>query len=85
MWLWARFKTPSDDFRPVKWKPPGPFWHTGYNSVDDSVIVAYVKDREQIKEYWPDAYEIDCEQRDEIRYSSRFQKPDWFQEDDTNE
>jgi hypothetical protein len=77
-WFWVRFKSPADDYRPIDWKPPGPFWCTGYDSSDNPIIVAYIREKDQLYDYWPDANDIDFEPKDEIEFSSRFPKPDWF-------
>lgn len=74
-WLRARFKT--DDARPVRWPPPAPSWCTGYTA-DLEVVVAYVRNIEQVTEYWPDAVEIEHTEEAEIRFSERFPRPDWY-------
>lgn len=78
-WLRCRFHANEDDFRPVLWPPPGPYWCSGYGD-GYSIIVAYVKTIDQIKEYWPEATNIDSSEEDEIVYSDRFQKPKWYNE-----
>jgi hypothetical protein len=77
-WLRVRFNANQDDYRPVTFPPPGPYWCSGYGS-DHSVIVAYVKTVEQVMEYWPDALNIDVMQRDvPISFSDRFPRPEWW-------
>lgn len=78
-WLRCRFHANEDDPRPVSWPPPGPYWCTGYGE-DHSVIVAYVRSFGQVKQYWPEATEIESDECDKIEYSDRFQKPDWYTE-----
>ena len=77
MWVRVRFKANAEDYRPVKFPPPGPFWCTGY-SEDRSVLVAYVKRIEQIEEYWPEAEDLDADETTEIEYTDRFPRPDWY-------
>lgn len=78
----ARFKANYDDSRPVKWPPPGPFWETG-TAGDGSyaIIVAYADSEDQIREFWPEAADIDAQEATEYIFTSRFPKPDWWQPD----
>jgi hypothetical protein len=77
-----RFETPHDDYRPVNWSPPYPFWKTGISSNDDPIIVAYLDSNEQLYEYWPDAKNVSSvEEVDEINFTDRFQKPDWWEDE----
>lgn len=76
-WFRCRFHANEDDYRPVKWPPPGPYWCTGYGD-DYSIVVAYVRDMEQVYEYWPEASQVDAEERSEITYTDRFPKPEWY-------
>lgn len=79
MMLRARFHANEDDWRPIKFPPPGPAWCTGYGP-GFSVVVAYVENEAQIKEFWPEASSIDAEPRDEIIFTDRFARPDWWPE-----
>ena len=81
-----RFKTKAvDDYRPlidmvetIKM----PWWCTGfgYKGLDDeeeyATIVCYLPKGEDLFKYWDDAYDIDSEETDEIKYSDRFPKPE---------
>lgn len=78
-WLRCRFHANADDYRPMSFPPPGPYWCSGYGD-DYSVIVAYVKSEDQITEYWPEANNIDVEECESITFSDRFPKPSWFNE-----
>lgn len=73
----ARFRANEDDWRPVKWPPPGPCWCTGYGETY-SVVVAFCDSEEQILEYWPEAEDIESTPNSEITFSSRFPKPEWW-------
>lgn len=78
----ARFKADPGDYRPVKWPAPGPFWCSG--SAGDgsySIVIAYAKDEDQIREYWPEARDIDAEEKDKIIFTDRFARPDWWPSD----
>lgn len=76
----ARFHANHDDWRPVKWPPPGPCWCTGYAMNGAySTVVAYVEKEAQIKEYWPEASNIDATEVAGITFTDRFEKPDWWQ------
>lgn len=77
-WIRARFHADADDYRPVKWPPPGPYWCTGHGD-DYNIVVAFVKTEDQIKEYWPEAEDIDVTQENKITYTERFSKPEWYQ------
>jgi hypothetical protein len=80
--LRARFRANPDDYRPIKWPPPGPFWCTG-SGEDYSIVVAYVQSEQQLLEFWPEAENIDAEPRDEFTFTSRFERPDWWPADRT--
>ena len=86
-WNRVRFKTKSDDYRPIKFPPPGPYWVSGQTleGVDDImvfILVAWCKDESQIKEYWPEAYDFEPSDNTypEIVYSERFSRPKWYEE-----
>ena len=80
-----RFRTKSvEDFRPlidlatIKM----PYWCTGYGlngdfEDDNAIIVCYLPEDEDLFKYWDDAYDIESEVVDTIKYSDRFPKPDW--------
>jgi len=78
-WLRCRFKAAADDYRPVKWPPPGPYWCSGEGE-GYSIVIAYVRTEDQVREFWPEASDIDAEERDAITYTERFAKPDWYKE-----
>lgn len=73
----ARFKTKEEDYRPVSWPVPHPYWCTGSGD-DYSIIVAYADSEAQILELWPEAYDIDAEFAESYKFTDRFPKPDWF-------
>jgi hypothetical protein len=75
--LRARFKANAEDYRPVKWPPPGPYWCTGYRE-GYSIVVAYADSVKEILEYWPEAEDIDCTVEKDYSFSSRFPQPDWW-------
>jgi hypothetical protein len=77
-YLRVRFHANEEDYRCIKFPPPGPYWCSGYGE-DYSVIVAYVKTEAQILEFWPDATEVEIlQERDEIIFTDRFPRPDWW-------
>jgi hypothetical protein len=55
-----------------------PWWATGYG-LDFTIIVCYLPKGEDLFKYWDDAYDIDSEERSEITYTDRFQKPIWIE------
>lgn len=76
-----RFKANHDDYRPMRFPPPGPYWCTGY-AVDEShaTVIAYLPNNENLHDWWPEAADIDAEEVDDIVYTSRFPKPAWYAE-----
>lgn len=76
-WIRVRFYANEDDYRPVAWPPPGPYWCTGYG-YGYSIVVAYVKEIGQIKAFWPEATDLDAVDVEEIQFSDRFPKPKWW-------
>ena len=46
-------------------------------------MIAYVKSVEQLKEFWPEAADIDVDERVEITYTDRFPKPSWYESDES--
>lgn len=79
----ARFKANADDYRPVKFPPPYPYWCSGYSLGADfelsaAIVIAYADSEAQIFEYWPEATDLDAEDAAEVQFSDRFPKPDWW-------
>lgn len=71
----------DSDYRPVKWPIKYPYWCVG-ESNEDFFLVAYVDNLNQIKELWPEAFDIESTKVDKITFTSRFPKPEWFHESD---
>lgn len=81
----ARFKADYGDWRPVKWPPPGPCWCTGYAGDEScSIVVAYAENEDQIREFWPEAADIDAPEVQKIIFSDRFPRPEWWLGDDAH-
>jgi hypothetical protein len=79
--LRARFYANPDDWRPVKFPPPGPAWCTGYAGDGSySVVVAYVRNLGELKDHWPEAHHIDTTEADQFIFTDRFERPDWWPE-----
>lgn len=74
----VRFYSDSDDPRPVKFPPPGPYWVSGYDSDDRSVLIAFLPKKTDLKKYWPEAVVDEWYGQMPIEFSSRFGKPDWW-------
>lgn len=74
-----RFLVPGDDGRPMTFPPSGPYWITG-SSETHEVVVAYCRDQETLTspDMWPDAEQIDDLGEQEIVYTDRFQRPEWY-------
>lgn len=79
----ARFKADADDYRPIKWPPPGPYWCTGHAGDEShSIVVAYADNEDQIREFWPEASDIDAETVTEMVFTDRFPEPGWWKNPD---
>ncbi len=78
-WRRYRFQANIADPRPVKFPPPGPWWCTG-TSDTYSIVVAYLPPNESLTDWWPEAAQIESTEHDEIQFSSRFPRPDWYVE-----
>lgn len=77
-WKRYRFYTKHlDDFRPLIFNQKYPWWcsATGDNY---AVIVAYLPYDEELTKYWDDAHKIHVTGEDEIVFSGRFPRPDYF-------
>lgn len=74
-----RFFVPGEDPRPIEFPPTGPFWCTGYNDTH-CIVVAFAPDLDTLirDDHWPDAEEVDDMGEQEITFSGRFPKPDWW-------
>jgi len=74
-----RFYVPGEDGRPMQFPPEGPFWITG-SSDTHTIVVAYSPDLETLTSTgrWPDAEDIDDGGEQDIIFTDRFGKPDWW-------
>ena len=74
-----RFQVASDDYRPMAFPPVGPYWCTGYNDTH-AFVVAYAPDEETLTnaDHWPDAEDVQDLGEQEITFTDRFRKPDWW-------
>lgn len=73
----VRFKCNPDDPRPIHWPITHPYWVSG-SGEGYSIVVAYADNEAEILRNWPDAYDLDCEERDGYTFTDRFPKPIWF-------
>jgi hypothetical protein len=73
----VRFKTNLSDPRPVVFPPPGPYWVSGFGE-NYSIVVAYLKEKKELKKFWPEAFDADFEESQEIIFTERFLKPIWW-------
>jgi len=73
----ARFKANLEDSRPVKWPVKYPFWESGVSD-EHAIVISYADNVEYIYENWPEATELSIENVDEIKFTDRFKKPDWY-------
>jgi len=80
-----KVKTEDGDSRPVSWPIKHPYWVTGYDSDDTSILVAYADNEKQIMGLWPEARDLDSEEVDGYVFTSRFRKPEWFDDSSTTQ
>ena len=78
-WVRHRFRANDVDYRPMKWPPPGPYWCTGYGN-GYSTVIAYAPDGQDIREWWPEATDIDSDLPGALVFSDRFPEPEWWKE-----
>lgn len=84
-WYRCRFHANPDDYRPVTFPPPGPYWCSGSGD-GYSIVIAYFEDPERITEFWPEATEIDVDDGcDTMLFTDRFPKPEWWDETTSND
>ena len=77
-WKRYRFMSDADDYRPVKFPPPGPYWCSGYDSEDRYVMIVYLPQGVKLLEYWPEAIEIEENDAYRPQFTSRFPRPEWY-------
>ena len=78
-WVRHRFRTSSDDYRPITFPPPGPYWCTA-GIEPPFTLVAYLPKGVPLFRYWPEAEDITQEEKSEIVFTSRFPRPGWYDE-----
>ena len=78
-WVRYRFKANAKDPRPVKWPPLGPFWITGHGE-GYATVVAYLPAGQLLTNFWPEACDIDSQEADEIVFTDRFPRPEYWSE-----
>ena len=62
---------PFDDFEPSEEK------NLTITTHESAIIVCYLPEEESLYKYWDDAFNVEAENVDEIKYSDRFPKPEW--------
>lgn len=81
-WRRHRFKTSEggDDYRPVKFNAAYPWWCSGFAGDGSySVIVAYLPATEDLRAYWPDAFDVETTEEEGITFTDRFPRPAYFE------
>jgi hypothetical protein len=79
--LRIRFEAYADDPRPVNWPVKHPYWVTGYAGDESyATVVSYADDESYIFANWPEAKNLDVREVEGYLFTSRFPKPEWFQE-----
>lgn len=81
-----RFEVPGYDGRPLTFPPDagvGPSWSTGLGrDFVSTSVVAYAPSVDAIKSAsnWPDAINIEDLGEQDIQFSERFKRPEWWNE-----
>ena len=75
--LRVRFHANIQDPRPINWPVKHPYWVTGEGE-DYAVIVSYADDKNYILANWPEASNLEIEERESYTFTDRFPKPKWF-------
>lgn len=75
--------TASDDYRPVKWPPPGPYWCVGNIDKLGFTIVTLFPEGTAVHDYWPELLGVEPDfvqhvQEGEQVFSGRFPCPHWW-------
>ncbi len=79
-WKRHRFTQPTEDYRPIKFPPPGPYWCSGYDSKDNAILIAYLPSKAKLIDWWPEAQDDEYTDESEVVFSDRFPRPDWYKE-----
>src|SRR5437667_402500 len=81
-WKRYRFYSSAEDFRPVTFPPPGPYWCSGHESAGEdserAILIAYLPTNAKLTDYWPEAEDEESTDEDSITFTSRFPCPEWW-------
>ena len=77
-WIRYRFVTDAEDYRPIILNASYPWWCSGFNILEEAIIIAFLPKTENLTNYWPEAENITEQEVSEITFTDRFSKPDWF-------
>lgn len=78
----VRFEANYDDPRPVTWPIKHPYWITGEaGDGSHATVVAYADNEAQIFELWPEAKNLEIQERDNYTFTDRFPRPEWLEEE----
>lgn len=78
MWRRWRFQSDSDDPRPVRFPPPGPYWISGEMANGNYILIAYLPEDVSLRDYWPEAESEEFTEEEMITWTSRFPQPSWW-------
>ena len=87
MTKFVRVRFIADDPNPVIYPPKYPYWWSGSNSDLKHYVILFCEQEnylEYIQKYYPEVKEEDisfCNECEEITFSERFPKPNWYNED----
>lgn len=77
----VRFLANANDYRPVSWPIKYPYWCSGYTG-NEAILIAYVDEIDDIFKLWPEAKNLEYTEETEIVFSSRFVKPEWYNQEE---
>ena len=72
-----RFKCNPDDYRPIKWPVKHPYWCSGFSETH-SIVISYAGDEAYIYEHWPEASDLEIQERNSYTFTDRFEEPEWL-------
>lgn len=82
MFVRYRFCSKASDPRPVKWPLPAgsAYWISGEAEGRGAVLVAWLPKEERLKDFWPEAKEIEALGEAELpEFSGRFPQPAYWE------
>jgi hypothetical protein len=77
-WFRVRFLTSSQDWRPVTWPPPGPYWYLGTTENHRTCLISYTRSMRELYEAWPEAENVVYSPESKIIFTHQYPEPIWW-------